>query len=343
MTTPLVGVACVGAGNWGKNQVRAFANLAEARLRYVVDPAPAVLNRMRAQYPGVVATRDPGEALADPEVHAVVIASPPSTHHATARAALLAGKDVLIEKPMVLDPAEGEDLVALARSTGRLIQVGHLLLFHPVVRYLKDMVTRGEFGSLHYIYTQRLNLGTVRRDENALWSLAPHDVSLANYIFDAEPLAVFARGGCFLQEEIEDVVFLHLEYPGGRLAHVHVSWLDPHKVRRATLVGSRRMAVFDDMETSEKLRVHDKGVSREGYETFRESFAIRNGDIVIPSVPLVEPLRLQAEHFVACVIERREPLVNGQAGLSVVRTLHEASNLLRQARGRPARPGRAAP
>jgi predicted dehydrogenase len=343
VTTPIIGVACVGAGNWGKNQLRAFAGLTEARLRYVVDAAPAVLGRVRSLYPSAKATTDLRDALADPGVDAVVVASPPATHHAAAKAALLADKDVLIEKPMVLDPAEGEELVEIARGRGRLIQVGHLLMFHPVVRYLKDMILRGELGTLHYLYTQRLNLGTVRKDENALWSLAPHDVSLANFFFDAEPLSVHARGGCFLQNHVEDVVFLHAEYPGNRFAHCHVSWLDPHKVRRATLVGSRKMAVFDDMESAEKLRIHDKGFSREGYETFLESLSVRNGDIVIPSIPLAEPLRLQAEHFVSCVIERRQPLVGGREGLSVVRTLHAASALLRQERSRPAASGGASP
>ena len=241
----------------------------------------------------------------------------------------MAGKDVFIEKPMVLDLEQGENLVNLADCAGLLIQTGHLLLFHPVVTYLKSLIHGGELGTLHYIYTQRLNLGTIRTEENALWSLAPHDISLANYLFDAEPIAISSEGGRFLQESIEDVVFLHLQYPNNRLAHIHVSWLDPHKTRRVTLVGSRKMAVFDDRDPSEKLRIYDKGVAGEGYETFRESFCVRIGDIVIPNIPNAEPLRLQAEHFLSCVATRSQPLVGGREGLSVVKTLQEADRLLK--------------
>lgn len=324
-----IGVACVGAGAWGRNQIRVFAALPAAKLSFIVDSSPSVAEWARSQYPGVVATSDLQAALSDPETKAVVIASPARTHYSIARQALLAGKDVFIEKPMVLDPEEGEELVASAERGGLLIQTGHLLLFHPVVAYLKSVIQSGELGKLHYVYTQRLNLGTIRTDENALWSLAPHDVSLANYFFDAEPIEIAAEGGRFLQQAIEDVVFLHLTYPSGRLAHIHVSWLDPHKTRRITLVGSRKMAVFDDRDPAEKLRIYDKGIAEEGYETFRESLGVRNGDIVIPSIPNVEPLRLQAEHFLSCVATRKPPLVGGREGLSVVRILQAADRLLR--------------
>jgi predicted dehydrogenase len=321
-------VACVGAGDWGKNHVRVYAALPSAFLKYIVDVSPQTIAAMRSRYPDTTVTADLETVLADPAVRAVVIASPASTHFATARAALRAGKDVFIEKPMVLDPNDGEELVRLADHGGLLIQTGHLLLFHPAVTYLKKLVGAGELGDLHYIYTQRLNLGTIRTEENALWSLAPHDISLANYLFGAEPAAIPSDGGRFLRETIEDVVFLRLQYPGNRLAYIHVSWLDPHKTRRVTLVGSRKMAVFDDMEPSEKLRIYDKGVAGGDYETFPESLNVRIGDIVIPNIPNVEPLRLQAEHFVSCVATRSRPLVSGHEGLSVVKILQTADRAL---------------
>ena len=325
-------VACVGAGDWGKNHVRVYAALPSAFLKYIVDVSPRIVSAMQSRYPDTTVTANLDTVLADPALRAVVIASPAATHFATARAALRAGKDVFIEKPMVLDPGEGQELVRLADREGLLIQTGHLLLFHPVVTYLKQLVSSGELGNLYYIYTQRLNLGTIRTDENALWSLAPHDISLANYLFDAEPATVSSDGGRFLREAIEDVVFLRLEYPGNRLAHIHVSWLDPHKTRRVTLVGSRKMAVFDDMEPSEKLRIYDKGVAGGDYESFPESLNVRIGDIVIPNIPNVEPLRVQAEHFISCVATRSRPLVSGQEGLSVVNILQAADRAL--ARGR---------
>lgn len=323
-----IGVACVGAGEWGKNQIRVFAALPAAQLKYIVDVSPAAVERIRSQYPGVTATVQLKEALADPTVQAVVICSPARSHYGVARQAILAGKDVFIEKPMVLDVGEGEELVALAAASNLVLQTGHLLLFHPVVTYLKSLIKRGELGNLHYLYTQRVNLGTVRTDESALWSLAPHDISLANYLFDDEPIVVSADGGRFLQERIEDVVFLHLEYPQRRLAHVHVSWLDPHKTRRVTVVGSRKMAVFDDMDPGEKLRIYDRGIADAGYETFRESLGVRNGDIVIPNIAGAEPLRLQAEHFISCVATRSQPLVGGHEGLSVVKILRAADRAL---------------
>lgn len=329
MTERPIGVACLGAGAWGRNQIRVFAGLPGCQLKYIVDLSSSALEQMRSLYPQAMPLPDLASAIADPAVAAVVIATSAPTHAAHARDALLAGKDVFIEKPMALDCADGEELVRLAEERGRIIQVGHLLLFHPAVAYLKDLVQRGELGTVHYAYTQRLNLGTIRSDESALWSLAPHDISLLNYLFDAEPVEVSARGGRFLQSEIEDVVFLSLQYPSGQLAHVHVSWLDPNKTRRVTLVGSRKMAVFDDMVTTEKLRIYDKGASRECYETFRESFDVRTGDILIPNIPVVEPLRAQAEHFLTCIRTRQRPMVSGEEGLAVVRIIQRADAELR--------------
>ncbi|MCL5269049.1 MAG: Gfo/Idh/MocA family oxidoreductase [bacterium] len=326
-----VGVAIVGLGNWGRNHVRTLMNLKECRVRWIHDISPQAVEAQLALYPSLAATDSLGLILNDPEVRAVVIASSARSHYEIARAALLAGKDVFIEKPMTLRLTEAEEICRLAREGGRqdgarqdgarIVQVGHLFLHHPSVQYVKKLIEAGELGEVYYIYSQRLNLGVVRNDENSLWSLAPHDISLTDYLLGGEPESLKATGGCYLQTGIEDVIFLTLTYPGGRLAHIHVSWLDPHKIRRLTIVGSRKMVVFDDMETTEKIRIYDKGISRLNYENYGESLSIRTGDIHIPSVPNTEPLKLQMQHFIACVRERRRPLVGAEEGMAVVRTL----------------------
>jgi len=321
-------IAIVGVGGWGRNHVRTFMNLKECRLKYIYDRSPQTLQGILDLYPSLHAATSFEQILNDDEVQAVVVATNSNSHYAVGKAILEAGKDALIEKPLALQVDEAEELVEIARRTGRLIQVGHLLLFHPAVRCLKDLIDRGELGEVYYVYCQRLNLGIVRKDENSLWSLAPHDISLANHLLGAEPVAVKAAGGSYLQNGIEDVMFVTLQYPGGRMAHVHVSWLDPRKVRRVTIVGSKKMVVFDDLEPAEKIRVYDKGVARLDYENYGESLAIRSGDIHIPSIPNIEPLKIQAQHFIECVRERRQPLVDGREGLAVVRALAAASREL---------------
>ena len=215
--------------------------------------------------------------------------------------------------------------------------VGHLLLYHPAVRYLKGMVERGELGDLFYIYSQRVNLGKVRRDENALWSFAPHDLSVILHLLGQEPIDVVARGSAFLQGSVEDVVFVDLRFPDGKLAHVHVSWLDPHKLRKFTVVGSRKMVVFDDMEASEKVKIYDKGVDRAGeVVSYGDALTVRSGDILIPKISLQEPLRLECQHFVECVREHKAPLTDGTSGLQVVRVLAAAQASLEQG-GTPVR------
>lgn len=321
-------IAIVGLGRWGRNHIRTFANLNDCEVKFLWDLSPQAIAAQLRAWPALRAADSLDQILADPQVQAVVVATSARSHYAIAGAVLQAGKDVFIEKPMTLDVAQGEELCALAERNGRLIQVGHLMLFHPAVTYLKSLIDSGELGEIYYVYCQRLNLGLVRTDENSLWSLAPHDLSLVNYLLSASPVSLKATGGCYLQKEIEDVIFITLVYPGGRIAHVHVSWLDPHKIRRLTIVGSRKMVVFDDMETTEKIRIYDKGISRLEYENFGELLSVRSGDIHIPSVPNTEPLKVQAQHFLDCVRGRRRPLVDGQCGLAVVRALTEAGREL---------------
>jgi predicted dehydrogenase len=324
-----IGVAVVGTGDWGANLVRNFSALPGARLVALCDADAETLRRASARFPGARAAPRVEEVAEDSAIQAVVVSASAASHYTLAKTLLLAGKDVFVEKPLALSVAHAEELVTLAARQQRILMVGHLLLYHPAVRYLKDLVQRGELGDLLYVTSQRLNLGKVRRDENALWSFAPHDLSVILHLLDAEPVDVAARGAAFLQPQVDDVVFLSLRFADGRMAHVHVSWLDPHKLRKFTVVGSLKMAVFDDMEASEKIRIYDKGVDRPGkIVSYTEALTVRSGDITIPRIDLQEPLRLECLHFVECVRDRKTPLSDGTSGLAVVRVLAAAQSSL---------------
>ncbi|MGE0443168.1 MAG: Gfo/Idh/MocA family protein [Gemmatimonadales bacterium] len=321
-----VRVGVIGAGAWGRNHVRTVAAMADAELAGVCDLSPAVRDRTARAYPGVLVT-DSVDALLE-RSDAVVVASTARTHGPLGLAALRAGKPVLIEKPFALTGAEAAEVAAESARLGVPALVGHLLEFHPVVEYLKRMVDEGALGEVFYLYSQRLNLGQVRPDENALWSLGPHDVSVALYLMGEAPVSVSAQGHSYLQQGIEDVVFLTLTFRSGVVAHAHMSWLDPHKERRLTVVGSKKMAVFDDMAPREKLRLYDKGVDRPDYRSYGESLAIREGDIWIPKIANAEPLALELAHFVK--VARGEPASRADAldGVRVVRVLEAASRSL---------------
>ena len=324
MTEPL-GLGVVGTGDWGANLVRNFASLRDARLMALCDTDRERLSQAAARFPQARATTLIEDLLAAADVQAVVVAASAAQHYALVKAALEAGKDVFVEKPLALRVDHAEELVRIARDSRRILMVGHLLLYHPGVRALKEMVQRGDLGDLYYIYSQRVNLGKVRKDENALWSFAPHDLSVILHLFEAEPVDVAARGSAYLQGNVEDVVFLHLRFADGRMAHVHVSWLDPHKLRKFTVVGSRKMVVFDDMEASEKIKVYDKGVDRGGQiVSYGDALTVRSGDILIPRISLQEPLRLECQHFVDRVRDRAAPLTGGANGLAVVKVLAAA-------------------
>ncbi len=261
------------------------------------------------------------ELLSDEELDAVVVASSAPTHAALASQALLAGKDVFVEKPLALSVTDAEQLVKLTAEKDRILMVGHLLEYHPAVARLKEIVRSGELGEIFYIYTHRLNLGIVRKDENALWSLAPHDLSVIMHLLNQEPIEVQASGHSYLKNGVEDVVFGALRFADGKVGHLHVSWLDPHKERKITIVGSEKMAVFDDVSQDEKLKLYDKGAQRLEYESYGEYINLRFGDTIAPYIPNDEPLKLECEHFVQCLIERKQPLSNDYSGLRVVRAL----------------------
>jgi len=332
----MIRVAVIGAGNWGKNLVRNFAALGEAELRYVCDLDAKVRKTMASLYPQAKATDDMSEVFADADVDAVVVAVDAPLHHKIARAALDAGKHTYVEKPLTLSSADAQDLVNLAGQRGVKLMVGHLLEYHPAVNYMKEMIDSRAVGESLYLYFQRVNLGIVRKAENAWWSLAPHDVSVACYLFGAEPVSVSACGHAYLQHGVEDVVFANLKFADGRMAHIHVSWLDPHKIRKVTLVGSLKMAVFDDMEAAEKIRVYDKGAEVKSVDSYVEAITLRTGDILIPKVAAGEPLRAECQHFVDCIAKDAAPRSNGADGLRVVKVL-EAGGVSLANGGEPVR------
>ena len=317
----MVGVAVVGAGNWGRNLVRAFGSLPQVDLRYICDRSDSVRADMAARYPRAEVTDDPDAPLGDPAVGAVVVAVDAPGHFEMARRCIQAGKHAYVEKPLTLSAGQAEQLVALACRAGVKLMVGHLLEYHPAVAYMKEMIDAGRIGSPLYLYSQRVNLGIIRQAENAWWSLAPHDVSVACYLFGAGPVSVSASGQAYLQQGVEDVVFATLKFADGRMAHVHVSWLDPHKIRRTTLVGSEKMVVFDDMAAAEKIRVYDKGADVRHVASYAEAITLRTGDILIPRISSAEPLAIECRHFIECIEEDRTPRSDGEDGLRVVRVL----------------------
>ncbi|MEA3368657.1 MAG: Gfo/Idh/MocA family oxidoreductase [Planctomycetota bacterium] len=322
-------VAVIGGGGWGKNHVRNFHQIDACRLKTVCDLDEGVLARHRAACEGLETTTRTEDVFSDPQIDAVVIATDAPSHHGIATAALEAGKHVLVEKPMTLAPAEAEALVHAAETAGRVLMVGHLLEYHPCVLYLKDLVDGGRLGDLRYMYSQRVNLGVLRKDENAWWSLAPHDVSVILFLFGAEPAVVTAQGQDYLRDGVEDVVFAQLKFADGRMAHVHVSWFDPHKIRKMTLVGAEKMATFDDMESAEKIRIYDKGVEAAGMIVgYEQSLDLRSGDIVIPKTPGGEPLRAECLHFLECIAGGKVPRSDGRDGLRVVRVLEAGQRSL---------------
>jgi UDP-2-acetamido-3-amino-2,3-dideoxy-glucuronate N-acetyltransferase len=309
-------VAVVGCGQWGRNLVRTFHAL--GALRYVCDLDPAALERQARLVPGVQATTHFDDLLAA-DVEAVIVATPAARHFEGARAALRAGKDVFVEKPLALTYGEGFELVELASSLGRVLMVGHVLQFHPAIARLRALVAGEELGRLWYIYSNRLNLGRVRREENILWSFAPHDLSVIHSLVGAEPETVSAVGSTYLQPGIADATVTNLRFGNGVGAHIFVSWLHPYKEQRLVVVGERKMAVFDDTRPDGKLAVHDKGFH------WQDGIPVpRHDEETVLDIDETEPLRLECEHFLECVRQRIRPLTDGASALSVLRVL-EAS------------------
>ena len=317
----------VGLGYWGPNLARNFEQLPGAELAWLCDGSQEALDRWTARFPGVRGATDVGELLADTEtLDAVVIATPVPTHAGLALQVLEAGKHCFVEKPLAQSAADAEQVVAAAESSGKVLMVGHLLEYHPGVTKLKEVADSGELGDIHYIYGNRLNLGKLRADENALWSLGAHDVSVVLALVGEEPSEVTAVGESYMRPGIEDVVFCFLRFPSGVAAHLHLSWLDPHKERRFTVVGSKRMATFDDMSLERKIEIYDKGFDQD-FSSYGEYIA-RSGDIHSPRISNEEPLRIECGHFIDCIAEGRQPRSGPQSGLRVVRVLEALQDSL---------------
>ncbi|UCD25670.1 MAG: Gfo/Idh/MocA family oxidoreductase [Gemmatimonadota bacterium] len=320
-------VAAIGAGSWGRNHVRNLANLPEAELVAVCDLSEDRRNAVKRQYPGVHVTADHSEALDMAE--AAVIATPATSHAELALAAIERNLPVLVEKPFALSVREAESIADASEAKGVPVVTGHLLLFHSAIERLGQLIDEGELGDLYYLYSQRVNLGQVRPDENALWSFGPHDVAVALELLGDAPISVAAQGKSYLQPGIEDVVFMNMEFASGIMAHVQMSWLDPHKERRLTVVGSEKMVVFDDMQSREKLKIYDKGVDRPpDYASYGESLSIREGDIAIPRIPNAEPLAAELRHFIAVANGTATSRTPASNGVEVVRVLEGASRSL---------------
>ena len=323
------GVGLVGCGYWGKNLARNFHQL--GALDWVCDESAAVLEGVKAAYPGVRTSRRFQELLDDAELRAIALASPAAQHHAMAKAALLAGKDVFVEKPIALKVKDAEELVALARKKKRVLMVGHILEYHPAVLKLKELLDAGELGEIHYVYSNRANLGKVRHEENILWSFAPHDISVILLLVGKDPEWATTSGQSYLRHDVADVTMTCLGFPGMARAHIFVSWLHPLKEQKLVVIGSRKMAIFDDVAKDAKLKIFDKGIDmQEGRPVVRQT---SEATLFFPDM---EPLREELAHFVDSVRTRKTPRTDGENGLRVLRVLDACQRSI-ESGGQPVR------
>jgi predicted dehydrogenase len=324
-----INVGVIGCGYWGPNLIRNFVELPSANLVAVADLRADRLVHIKSRYPGVETTDDYLDLFSMP-LDAVVVATPPSTHFAIARACLENDLHVMVEKPLTLSSEDALALIELAGERGLTLMVGHTFEYNAAVRVLKDLIDSGELGDILYVDAVRVSLGLFQQDLDVVWDLAPHDISILLYLLDSDPVLVSAQGADCIFRGKHDIVYLHLEFANRVLAHVRVSWLDPCKVRRITVVGSQKMVVYDDVENLEKIRIYDKGVDAPPYTDTYGDFqcSYRSGNVVIPHLHLVEPLRVECEHFVNCIVRDTRPLTCGRSGLKVVRILEAAERSL---------------
>ena len=328
---PLV-LAQLGCGYWGPNLLRNFSALPNCSLKYVVDLSAERRAFVERNFPQTTPIDSFERVLDDPDIQAVLIATPAETHFRLAKQVLEAGKHAFVEKPLATKASEVDELGKCAAERNLVVMAGHTFIYNPAVRYVKQLVDTGELGEIRYIYSQRLNLGRIRTDIDALWNFAPHDISIIQYwLGDPEPVSVSRQGMAYMQDGIDDVVFLNLEYPNKVIANIHVSWLDPQKVRKMIIVGSRKMVVYDDIAES-KIAIYDKGIDRKAIlgenmdfdNPQRMQFNYRSGDILLPQVKFTEPLRIEAEHFADCILNSRVPLTGVDHARTVVSILERA-------------------
>jgi predicted dehydrogenase len=323
-------VAIVGYGYWGPNLLRNYIELTGAWVEWVCDTRPEALEKAKTRYPAVPRTTDYQQVLEDPKVEAVVIATPISTHFALAKAALLAGKHVFVEKPMTGSTSDAVELVKLTSDCGLTLMVGHTFVFSPPVRKVKEIIDSGELGDILFVTSSRVNLGLHQKDVSVVWDLAPHDLSILHYWLGETPSSVSTTGRACINPGIPDVAFVNLRFPSGVVAELQVSWLSPVKLRRTMVVGSRKMLLYDDTESVEKVKIFDHGVDFKDPETFGEyQLSYRTGDILSPKIGGNEPLFMEASHFVECLEKGARPITDGVAGLAVVASLEAADYSLR--------------
>jgi len=325
-------VGVVGCGYWGPNLIRNFSNLKSAKVIACSDLSEDRLNHMRLLYPAIRTTTSYRDLISDSGIDAMVIATPVSSHYPIAREALEAGKHVFVEKPLAQSVTEGLALVDLAREKARILMVGHTFVFTAAVNKIKDLIWSKELGDIYYIASSRVNLGIFQDDINVVWDLAPHDISIMNYILNSRPVSVSAIGQSYIRPGIEDVAFLLLRYPQSTIANIHVSWLNPNKIRSTTVVGSKKMLVYDDISSLEKIRIYDKGVTvTPHYDTFGEfQLSYRYGDISIPRLDDAEPLKIECQHFVDCIEKGATPRSGGKHGYEVLLALDAADRSMRE-------------
>lgn len=332
MKKKIINIAVVGCGYWGPNLIRNFRALHECRMKVICDQDVNRLKQLKSLYPEVQTETSYEKVLADKNIDAVIIATPVRFHYKMAKAALEAGKHTFIEKPMASSSAECEELNELSTKNGLTLMIGHTFLYSSPVRKIKEIVTSGDIGQIQYISSRRLNLGLYQKDINVAWDLAPHDISIILYIMEQAPLSVNCRGNCHITPGIEDVTNMALTFPNNQLATVQNSWLDPRKVREMTIVGTRRMIVYDDVEPLEKIKIYDARVDRPPhYNTFAEfTYSYHYGDIYVPYVKQEEPLKVECQHFLDCISTGASPISNGQRGLELVKILEASSKSLKQ-------------
>ncbi|MHC5066031.1 MAG: Gfo/Idh/MocA family protein [Planctomycetota bacterium] len=319
-------IAVLGAGHWGPNLIRSFNDERRSNVRWIVDTDPQRLETSASRFPGVMVTTDPQRVFTDECVDAVVIATPTASHAELVRAALEAGKHVMVEKPLSHDTKSSAELSDLAADKGLVLLVGHIFLFNPAVQWVKQVLDSGDLGRTYYISSNRTNLGPIRGDVSAAWDLASQDIAIFNYWMGSAPLSVSAVGHAWLNEGIPDAVFATIRYPGSTLANLHVSWLNPDKVRQITVVADNKMLTYDDMNSTEPIRLYDKKVTDAQGEAFIDTFAgfrsvVQTGDITIPPVRMGEPLQAECANFIDCIEEKKAPISGGPEGLAVVRVL----------------------
>ncbi len=327
-------IGIVGCGQWGPNQIRSFFFHPKTIVVRICDTDPERLKTNQMHFPGIEITTDFKAVTQASDIDAVVITTPVSSHFKIAEDALSHGKDVLCEKPLSTGVAECEKLAQLAEKNKLILMVGHVFLFNPGILELQKLLHSEETGAIQYLHAQRTNLGPVRQDVNAVYDLASHDLSIFNFLLGAKPKVLSAVGKCYLQKNVEDVAFVSLEYPGNVLAHIHVSWLDPKKVRQITAVGTRRMMTWNDLSPTGPVAIYSKRVEKEPYYSDYGEFhlLVKEGEIRIPHVKNTEPLKQQADHFVDCIFGRKKPLTDADSAIAVVRTLEEIEKMLVKSR-----------